>query len=652
MCRAAIKATVSRVTRCHVTSDARTTRAFLAIATGASSRLNEGFIPTQQLWQSGRRSLNARASRISTIYALSTAPGRAAIAVIRLSGPACLDIYRSLCPGRPLPEPRRATVKTLIEPGKPATTGNVLDSSALILYFPEPKTVTGESVLELHVHGGSAIVKAVLAAISRCTCSGGGEIRYAEPGEFTRRAFMNDRLDLTQVEALGDTLAASTEQQRRLSVRGTTNRLARHYEAWRQDLLYARGELEALIDFSEDQHFDESPSELCASVARQVRALQSRLRVHSQNAVRGEMLRHGISIALLGAPNVGKSSLLNRIVGREAAIVSHEAGTTRDVVEVGLDLGGYFCRMGDTAGLRKAKEEGLQHQPASESARRLISDIELEGMRRAKQRAAESDIVIAVMSFEPSDPTGSNMADLNLDPEVLATVRSLVQEKGNVTIVVNKSDLLSPNPSFLHSSTCGFDLVAGSPTGQGTATSAHFTQQIMHAIPGLLASQIHMISCKDPVPIIPATSGPSTSRRQTLPSQASNGIQSLLHGLESEFARLTTALGPQLGSEPSPMTNDPDPSIWQDSLGATERHRLLLDACSEALSHFLSEVSEDAEENDHQVAGEGGREADIVVAAEHLRAAAECLAKITGRGQGGDVDEVLGVVFEKFCVGK
>jgi tRNA modification GTPase len=218
---------------------------------------------------------------------------------------------------------------------------DVLDSEALVLYFPSPRTVTGEDVLELHIHGGPAIIKAVLSAIGTCNTTV-APIRYAEPGEFTRRAFLNNRIDLTKVEALGDTLSAVTEEQRRLSVNGTVSGLAARYDTWRQSLLAARGELEALIDFSEDQHFDESPAELAASVAVQIQALQRLLKLYSANAVRGELLRNGISLSLIGAPNVGKSSMLNQIVGRNAAIVSQEAGTTRDIVEVGVDLGGFF----------------------------------------------------------------------------------------------------------------------------------------------------------------------------------------------------------------------------------------------------------------------------------------------------------------------
>jgi tRNA modification GTPase len=535
-----------------------------------------------------------RASHDSTIYALSTAPGRGAIAIIRISGPACLSIYRALCPGKKDPKPRHATVRTLYDPENPPTASSVLDSGALVLYFPAPKTVTGEDLLELHVHGGTAIVRAVLAAIPRTLKAGSTEpIRYAEPGEFTRRAFANDRLDLTQVEALGDSLAASTEQQRRLSVRGTTNSLATRYESWRKLLLEARGELEALIDFSEDQHFDESISELLGSVAVQVVSLREALLAHRENAVRGELLRSGISLALLGAPNAGKSSLLNAVVGREAAIVSREAGTTRDVVEVGIDLGGFLCRLGDTAGLRKALEgkEGGD-----------IGMVEQEGMKRAKARAEESDVVIVVLSFESE---GNERAKVRLDAEVVETAARLTKEKDNVLVVINKTDMAQDDSEL------------------EAAIAA--TQE---AISGLKRERIHLISCA------------STESKSTTSDPGK--IQAFLRALVSHFATLTSAISPDSVSE-----TGSDPSIWQESLGATERHRLLLEACIASLDEFAALVDAAAEDE----IGEDG-EADVVLAAEHLRGAADSLARITGRGEAGDVEEVLGVVFEKFCVGK
>lgn len=522
-----------------------------------------------------------------TIYALSTAPGRAAIAVIRISGPACTDIYQALCPGKKPLKPRYAAVRSLYQPHPAPSPETLLDSSALLLHFTAPRTATGEDILELHVHGGTAVVKAVLAAIPQCTSSPGA-IRYAEPGEFTRRAFMNDRLDLTQVEALGDTLSAATEQQRRLSVRGTTSQLSQRYETWRTSLLYARGELEALIDFSEDQHFDESPALLTASVAGQVRELKRLLRAHSQNAVRAELLRNGISISLLGAPNAGKSSLLNRVVGREAAIVSQEAGTTRDVVEVGIDLGGYLCRLGDTAGLRSALSG--RDDDLAEHMREKIGVIEKEGMRRAKERAEESDVVIAVLSCERLN----GQVTVKLNPEVITTAAKLSADKANVMVVLNKIDLFSDSAVAVQQAV---DLVRA-------------------ALPHVQHENIIPISCTEL----------DLDRSQ---------IGHFLNRLIKRFEEMTS---------PMSITSDTDPSIWQESLGATERHRLLLDECQLHLQQFLDEAelskpvdSDELEDGD----------IDIVLAAESLRAAANCLARITGKGEAGDVEEVLGVVFEK-----
>lgn len=462
----------------------------------------------------------------------------------------------------------------------------MLDSGALVLYFPAPNTVTGEDVLELHVHGGPAIVRAVLAAIPQCveTSSGRGSgvsgIRYAEPGEFTRRAFANNRMDLPQIESLGETLSATTEQQRMLSVRGTTSTLAARYEHWRMLLLQARGELEALIDFSEDQHFDESPATLCASVARQVQHLSVLMETHVANAVRGELLRSGISVALLGAPNAGKSSLLNRIVGREAAIVSQEAGTTRDVVEVGVDLSGWLVKIGDMAGLRKAGLVGAD----------VVGAVEQEGIKRAKQRALQSDVLIVVQD-----------ATADVDPEVAETAKQCVDLGINVVVAVNKVDQLE-NPQL-----------------------ADKWKDTLHGILGIPTERVFFVSCRDA----------ERSMHGASNSKDPGRIQAFLHGLLGTFAEMTAALVPE---------SDADPSIWQESLGATERQRALLSECLSHLVSFLDAVQDSSPE---AVEMDEAGAVDIVVAAESLRLAADALARITGRGEGGDVEEVLGVVFEK-----
>jgi tRNA modification GTPase len=487
-----------------------------------------------------------------------------------------------LCPGKPLPKPRYASVRTLYDSTIPLAADSALDSSALLLFLPAPHTTTGEDVLELHVHGGTAVVKAVLQAIARCHVNQ-SRVRHAEPGEFTRRAFLNSRLDLTQVEALGDVLSAETEQQRKLSMRGTANDLAKQYETWRTRLLFARGELEALIDFSEDQHFDESPAMLASSVASQVRVLKDHIEAHVNNAMRGELLRNGISVALLGAPNAGKSSLLNRIVGREASIVSQDAGTTRDIVEVGIDLGGYLCRFGDMAGLRS--------EYATANVKAKFNSIEKEGIKRARQRALESDVVVVVAQVEKA---ADGHVRLLLDAEVVETATQCATQGSRMLAAINKID------------------IAGA--SQEQKEEASLVEALCAQLPVVQADMVFLTSCTSPEHL---------------------GILAFTTGLTTTFECMTN---------PVSAEGEGDGLRWQYPLGASERHRLLLQDCLDHLSTFLHQLttSEVAQKDD----------SDIVVAAEALRAAADCLAKITGRGDVGDVEEVLGVVFEKFCIGK
>lgn len=537
----------------------------------------------------------------SSIYALSTAPGRAAIAIIRVSGPACLTLYQSLCPSKPLPKPRYASLRTLYAPGEVGSEPQVLDSGALVLYFPSPETVTGEDVLELHVHGGTAVVKAVLSAIPKAVSKNSPHtIRYAEPGEFTRRAFYNNRLDLLQIEELGDTLAAETEQQRRLAVRGTHNVLAERYESWRQKLLEARGELEALIDFSEDQDFDESPAFLCDSVADQVQELKSQLQLNIVNASRGELLRKGIRIALVGAPNAGKSSLLNEIVGRQAAIVSSEPGTTRDVIEVSLDIGGFYCTIADLAGLR---------QGADGSSAWQIGEIEKEGMRRAKEFALAADMVIAVFPLEEREGPGreglSKQAEPALDSQVFEVLQQCDRQRQNVIFLINKADLA---------------------TQDWLTVCRSFRRQTPVRDIAILKPMVFAVSCKK-----------AKDKSSGIPDPGQ--IQAFINKLTHLFGQMTSAVnidGQRVAG---------DNSEWAESLGATERQRTLLEHCLQHLDKFLTVVQ--PTQSVHAQAFHTDDGIDIVVAAEHLRVAADCLAKITGRGEAGDVEEVLGVVFEK-----
>lgn len=556
---------------------------------------------TYQPWhlKTRRRTLNLNVrSDEPTIYALSTAPGRAAIAIIRISGPACLTVYRALCPQKPTPKPRYATLRTLVRPSVTLVGSQdkqVLDSDALVFYYPAPHSATGEDILELHVHGGTAVVKAVLAAIPETIPKKASEtLRYAEPGEFTRRAFYNNRLDLLQVESLGDVLAADTERQRRLAVRGSTSVLAECYEAWRQRLLYARGELEALIDFSEDQHFDESPAKLCASVAKQVQQLKLQLQANVENAARGELLRNGINIALIGAPNAGKSSLLNQIVGREAAIVSSEAGTTRDVVDVNVDIGGFYCRFGDLAGLRKQTQISEVQQ---------IGEIEKEGIRRAKARALRADVIIVVLFPEISK------LDVLVDSEIQEVLKQVDHSSQRVVCVLNKADLFANEAHLSH-----------------TRSKLRHHPALRHSFEMSRSPLFAVSSTNAQVPTVNDFSDQS-------------GIQTFFKGLTQLFGRMTAAVVPE------GHNGTANNSAWAESLGATERQRLLLLQCLQHLDSFLKEV-QDSGENE-LLATSQSDDVDVVLAAESLRCAADCLAKVVGRGESGDVEEVLGVIFEK-----
>ncbi|KAI1415280.1 hypothetical protein F5Y13DRAFT_187383 [Hypoxylon sp. FL1857] len=527
--------------------------------------------------------------RDDTIYALSTAEGRAGIAVIRISGPSCKSIYDGLCPNKTSLKPRYASIRTLYHPESNGS--EILDAEALVLFFPSPRTVTGDDVLELHVHGGSATVKAVLAAIPKCVA--GGPIRYAEPGEFTKRAFLNDRLDLAQVEALSETLAAETEQQRRAAVRGSSGALGRTYEDWRQQLLQARAEMEALIDFSEDQHFEESPTSLVGNVTKQVKQILQSIHVHEGASERSELLRNGIKIALVGPPNVGKSSLMNQIVGREASIVSGESGTTRDIIEANLDIRGYLCTFADTAGFRSAVEKDHTGRRGSEVK---IGAVEEEGIRRARVKATQSDVIIVLASVE-ADTLGK--PHIRFDMETLRLAAGCKER----LVVVNKRDAVSSE--VLHS------LVR------------QFTEDVLSKVEGFETAQPILISCRE---------------AQDLGSDQIDpgGIRRVTDHLVLSFRDMTSL-----------------PATLQDLHGVTERQRQLLVKCRGHLESYLESVgATDLAAHDGVPDTNHSHDTDITMAAEHLRYAANYLGRITGRGEVGDVEEILGVIFEKFCVGK
>ena len=335
----------------------------------------------------GKRSLMVN----DTIFAPATAPGKAGIAVIRVSGPRAGHALADLT-GMTNAAPRYASRCQLINP----VGGGRLDD-CLSLWFPAPASFTGEDIVEFHLHGGRATVRAVSEVLS-----GMEDIRLAEPGEFTRRAFDNGKLDLTEVEGLADLIDAETEAQRRQAQRQLGGALGSMLEDWRQSLLKTLALIEAEIDFPEEG----LPDDLSVEIKHNILGLSVKIGAYLDDQRRGEMVRDGVFIAILGAPNVGKSSLLNALVRRDAAIVTETAGTTRDVLEVNLDLAGYSVTIADTAGMRETEDH-----------------IEREGVRRALKTADEADLRLVV--FDASQKEHDPGAVALLDRSSLAVLNKV-----------------------------------------------------------------------------------------------------------------------------------------------------------------------------------------------------------------------------------
>jgi tRNA modification GTPase len=332
-----------------------------------------------------------------TIFALSSGRPPAAIAVVRISGPRAHVALEQLI-GR-VPQPRRASLARVRDP----ETGAIIDE-ALALWFPAPNSETGEDMAELQVHGGRAVIAAVLAALAKFA-----GLRHAEAGEFTRRAFENGRMDLTAVEGLADLVAAETEAQRRQAYQHLKGLLGDRAETWRQRLIEALALVEAGIDFSDEE---DVPKDMMARSLELIRPLAEE--IGKAGAGQGERLREGLRVAIAGPPNAGKSTLFNRLARREAAIVSPFPGTTRDVLELHLDLGGYPVTVLDTAGIRETNDP-----------------VEREGVRRASEQAAGANLVLWVVDADASEWQTPQVPAIKVGSESITW------------LVVNKIDLLA-----------------------------------------------------------------------------------------------------------------------------------------------------------------------------------------------------------------
>ena len=448
--------------------------------------------------------------RDQTIFALSSGRAPSAIAVVRVSGSQAGEVLTTLA-GKP-PAPRQASRRLLRDPQ-----GQPIDD-AVVLWFPGPASATGEDVAEFHVHGGRAVLAALLDAVSLIP-----NTRAAEPGEFTRRAFENGKLDLTEAEGLDDLIHADTDRQRRQALRQLQGLLGDRARDWRERIIEACALIEAGIDFSDE---GDVPAELQVPAVRAIKALHDEIEKVLAAQGHSERLRDGLVVAIAGEPNVGKSTLMNQLARREVAIVSPHAGTTRDVIEVQLDLDGYPVTIIDTAGIRETDDP-----------------VEQEGVRRARARAEDADLVLWLVEAEQV-----------ADPEAMRSLRKSEggdRSEGSVWIVRNKIDL----------------------GGVGGARAA-------------------------------GEFGISASRGDGIPE-----LVAALVKFASEF----------FGTS-------------EGALVTRARQRDLLSRAADSLRRSLDLV-EDGEE----------------LAAEELRAAAYALGRLLGRV---DVEDVLGVIFQKFCIGK
>jgi tRNA modification GTPase len=346
-----------------------------------------------------------------TIFALSSGRLPSGVAVLRISGPQTRFVTETICGG--LPQPRVAALRALRD-----SSGSPIDRG-LVLFFPAPASFTGEDCAELHLHGGKAVVDAMISTLYKFK-----GCRMAEAGEFTRRAFSNGKFDLTVAEGLADLIAAETDGQRKLALQISSGAQANLYSSWRTELIRARALIEAELDFADES---DVPGSVSDQVWKSMRNLADRMDKHVADGKRGAMVRDGFRVVIVGAPNAGKSSLLNALAGRDVAIVSDEPGTTRDLIEIKLDLNGLPVLVTDTAGLRETEGK-----------------VERMGIDRALEQASGADSVITLTDL--SNPVTPALNDIAADV---------------ILRVGTKSDLAS-SPG-----TATYDLVISTRTGEG-----------------------------------------------------------------------------------------------------------------------------------------------------------------------------------------
>ncbi len=419
-----------------------------------------------------------------TIFALSSGRPPAAIAVVRVSGPQASAALRLLA-GR-LPEPRAATLVGLRHPAS----AEVIDE-ALALWFPAPHSETGDDVAELQVHGGHAVVAGILDALGRIE-----GCRLAEPGEFTRCAFENGKLDLTGVEGLADLIAAETEAQRQQAFRQLKGLIGDRAEDWRRRLIEALALVEAGIDFSEEA---DVPEDLLRPALETARQLRDEIAACLADGGRGERLREGLVVAIAGPPNAGKSTLLNRLARREAAIVSPYPGTTRDVIEVHLDLNGYPVTLLDTAGIRVSDDP-----------------VEQEGVRRARERASAADVVLWVIDVSAAGVSADGVPFRHSDDEPPPREIWVVQNKIDLAAKTSRASNKSVPKQWINRS---FTISAATGSGMDALSAAlgDFARDYFAAAESAIVTRIrHRRALEETVGVLDRALGQGPSGREEL----------------------------------------------------------------------------------------------------------------------------------------
>eukprot|EP01132_Coremiostelium_polycephalum_P005264 gene5264-6555_t len=353
----------------------------------------------------GKEKIYEKYNDVKTIFSLSSGVGKSGVAIIRVSGPESKNVLKELtkkCHDNPVP--RLATLTSIYHP----ETNEQLDK-AMYLWFPSPNSFTGEDVVEFHVHGGKAVISDTLEAISVVPGT-----RVSKPGEFTMRAFENGKMDLTQVEGLSDLLNSTTQHQRKVALSQMQGSVGKFYYRLRDELIKSSAHMEAFIDFGDDAELD---PEIVEQSKSRIEQIKNKITQHLNDGRRGERLKYGAQMVIIGPPNAGKSSLINLLANRKAAIVSPIPGTTRDVIEVGLDIGGYPVVIGDTAGIRLSPSDA----------------IEQEGVEMAKERFLNSEIKLAVFDC-------LELLSNGIDPMLLDMIDS------KTIFILNKIELVKDNP--------------------------------------------------------------------------------------------------------------------------------------------------------------------------------------------------------------